>query len=297
MSLLAVLGGAGPSMRRQWGFSLAEALVGLVLLGIVSTALYRVLAGSQRQHRAHEQHVALTESARVALAILPVEFRELSAGDGDILAMDSTSITFNSMQGLYVQCDAPDTAARRVLLDAATVFGFRSIDAPDDSVLVFAEGDPATRLDDAWFSAGVAGSAAGFECPGARASIGLMLAGVTAARMAGTGAGAPVRTFRPAQVLVYQDAGREWWLGRRLFQPSSGSWSIVQPVLGPLSAGGLVLTYVDAQGAATDNANAVTGIGVRVVSRSSEPVYRTTGATYLMLGAATHVALRNNPRY
>lgn len=296
MSPTAVLGGAGPSMRRRCGFSLAEALVGLVLLGIVSTALYRVLAGSQRQHRAYAQSVALTESTRAALAILPVAFRELSAGEGDILAMDSSSITFNSMQGLYVQCSAPDTAARRVFLDAATAFGSRTIEAPDDSVLVYAEGDPATRLDDAWFSAGVAASGRGFECPAARASIGLTLTGVTAPRLAGTGAGAPVRTFRPAQVLVYQDASREWWLGQRVFQPS-GSWSVVQPVLGPLSAGGLVLTYVDAQGAVTDSANAVTGIGVRVVSRSSEPVYRTTGATYLMLGAATHVALRNNPRY
>ena len=297
MSLLSVLCGAGPALRRRPGFSLAEALVGLVLLGIVSTALVRVLAGGQRQHRAHAQRVALTESTRAALAILPVEFRELSAGEGDILVMDSTSITFKSMQALYVLCADPDTAARGILLDGATAYGSRSIDVPDDSVLVFAEGDPATRLDDTWLSAGASSAVSGSGCSGGGPSMSLTLTGVTATRLAGVQAGAPVRTFRPVQVLTYQDANRDWWLGQRRFQPSSGSWSTVQPVLGPLSSSGLALTYLDATGNPADRSVAVARIGVRVRSRSPERVFGAGGTLYLVQDATTQVAVRNNPLY
>jgi type II secretory pathway pseudopilin PulG len=290
----------GPPWRRAGGplgFSLAEALVALVLGGIVSTVLVRTLLSGQRVHRAHLQGVAVSESNRAALAILSAELRELSAGDGDILAMDSTSITFKAMQAFYVQCVAPDTATRAIVLDGATRYGLRPIEAPDDSVLLFAEGDPTTRLDDGWLSAGATTATPGTECPGGRPSVSVMLSGVTALQLAGVYTGAPVRTFRPAQVLVYQDAGRDWWLGQRLFQPSSGSWSVVQPVLGPLSSAGLTLTYVNAAGNPTDSVAAVARIGVRVQSRSPEPVSRATGTTYLLQDVVTQVAVRNNPRY
>lgn len=284
-------------LRPRRGFSLVEALVALVLFGVVATMLYRTLVGGQRQHRAHVQSVAVSESNRAAMAILAGELRELSAGEGDILAMGSTSITFKSMRAFSIQCVPPDTAARRLVLDGSLISGLRPIDSPDDSVLVFAEGDPATRLDDGWFSAGATSATPGTECPGGRPSIGVTLSGVTAPQLADVQAGAPVRTFRPAQVIVYQGAGRDWWLGQRLFQPSTGSWSIVQPVLGPLSSPGLTLTYLNGAGAPADSAGGVARIGLRVRSRSPERVHRGGGATYLLQDVATQVAVRNNPRY
>jgi len=274
-----------------------EALVALVLFAIVATILYRTLVGGQRLLRAHVQDVAMNESTRAALSILPAEFRELSAGDGDILVMGPTSITFKSMQALYVLCAAPDTAVARVLLDSATVFRSRSVDVPDDSVLMFAERDPATHLDDAWLSASASSATAGTECPGGQPSLSLTLSGIPASQLADVQVGAPVRTFRVVQVLAYQDASGDWWLGRRQFQPSTGSWSIVQPVLGPLSGTGLALTYLDAAGTPTDSAGSVARIGVRVESRSPERVYRPAGGVYLVHDATTRVALRNNPRY
>jgi prepilin-type N-terminal cleavage/methylation domain-containing protein len=285
------------SVGSRLGFTLVEAIVALVVCGIVSTVLYRTLVGGQRLHRSHLQSVAVSESNRAALAILAAELRELSAGEGDILAMDSVSITFKSMQAFHVQCAAPDTAAARILLDGAAASGLRPIGAPEDSVLLFAENDPATRLDDGWLSASAASVTAGTLCPGGRSGLAVMLSGVSAARLAGVQAGAPVRGFRPTQVLTYQDAGRDWWLGQRQFQPSSGSWTVVQPVLGPLSADGLTLTYLDAAGSPTDSAAAVARVGLRVRSRSPERVYRSTGATYLLDDVMTHVAVRNNPRY
>lgn len=279
------------------GFSLPETLVAVVLLGIVATILYRMLVGTQRIHRAQVQEAAMSESTRAALAILSAEFRELSAGDGDILVMDSTAITFKSVHALHVLCTAPDTAARTVFLDGMTVYGSSSLPVPDDSILVFAEGDPFTRVDDTWLSAATSGTAVGEGCPGGRPSIAVILGGVTASQLMGVGQGAPVRTFRPAQVLAYQDGNGDWWLGQRQFQAVSGSWSIVQPVLGPLSPAGLTLGYVDAAGIPTGVPHRVSRIAIRVEARSPERVHRPTGATYLARDATTDVALRNNPRY
>lgn len=279
------------------GFSLGEALVAVLLFGLVATLLYRTLVGGQRIHRAHLQEAAMGESTRAALAILAAEFRELSARDGDILAMDSSSITYNAMRALYLLCAAPDTAAAAVLLDGVPVYGATPLAAPGDSILVFAEGDPFTRLDDTWLSAGTVSAAAGADCPGGRASLAVHVAGVAASRLAGVLEGAPVRTFRPVALLTYQDASRDWWMGQRQFQAASGTWSVVQPVLGPLSPGGLVLTYVDSAGGRAGFAGDVSRVGIRVEARSPERVHRTTGAAYLARSLATQVALRNNRRY
>jgi len=278
------------------GFSLAEALVAVVLCGIVTVVLTRVLVAGQRIHRAHVEDVAMSESGRAALAILPAALRELSAGDGDILAMDSGAITFKAMGALHVLCARPDIAARAVLLDGTALYGSAAIEAPADSVFLFADGDPATRLDDAWLSAAAAGAVGGTACPGGAPSITVTLSGATDAQLAGVHEGAPLRTFRPTQFLAYRDAGGDWWLGQRLFDASSGGWSTVQPVLGPLAPGGLRLTYLDAAGNLTDSAAAVSRIVLRLASRSPHRVHRPDGAAYLVRDAAAVIALRNNPR-
>jgi prepilin-type N-terminal cleavage/methylation domain-containing protein len=284
-------------MRTQRGFTLIEILIALVLMGIVSTALYQLLVSNQRLYRAQVESVAINESARAAVAIVPSEIRELSAGEGDIVAMDATSLTYNSMQALYVQCAAPNTGALEIILDRNTFFGLRAITAADDYVLIFAEGDSTTRADDGWLTADVTSAAAGTACPGSMPSITVVVSGVTAGDLADVMAGAPVRTFRPAQILLYADAAGDWWMGGRLYQKAGGSWGATQPMLGPLSGTGLALTYADAGGAATTNVAAVARVGVTVQSQSSQQVYRTTGTTYLLQDLVTQVAVRNNPLY
>jgi prepilin-type N-terminal cleavage/methylation domain-containing protein len=284
-------------MRTQRGFTLVEVLIALVLMGIVSTALYQLLVSNQRLYRAQVESVAINESARAAVAIMPSEIRELSAGEGDIAAMSATSLTYNSMQGLYIQCTAPNTGALEIVLDRSTSFGLRAISAADDYVLIFAEGDSTTRADDGWLTANVTSTAVGTACPGSRPSITVVVSGVSAGDLADVQAGAPVRTFRVSQVWVYQDGAGDWWMGGRQFDKAGGGWGATQPILGPLSAAGLTMTYADAAGATTTDPAAVARIGVAVQSQSSEQVYRTTGFTYLLQDLVTQVAVRNNPLY
>lgn len=292
-ALRRVSGGRGPVR----GISLVEVLVAVMVSGILGTLLMRALVGGQRIHRAHLQEISMNESARAALAILPAELRELSAGGGDVLAMDSSAIVFNAMRGLYLLCADPDTVTRTVLLDGRPLRMSEPIGVPDDSLLLFTDRDPGSRQDDAWIRAGASGAESGSDCPGSAPSLAVSLTGVTGAQLAGARAGAPLRAFRPAQVLAYRDAGGDWWLGERVYQASSGSWSTVQPVLGPIAAGGLVLTYHDVTGHATARADAVARIGVRVVARSPDRAQGAAGGPYLVREAATEVGLRNNPRY
>ena len=286
-------------MRYARGFTLIEILIALVLMGIVSTALYQLLVANQRLYRAQVESVSTNESARAAIAIVPGEIRELSAGNGDVIAMNSTSFTYKSMQAVYVQCAAPNTGSLEIILDRNTFFGLRAMSVTDDSVLIFAEGDTTTRGDDGWLSASVSSMTTGTACPGSRPSITVGLAGVTAAQLGTTQAGAPVRTFRPMQILLYQDAAGDWWLGGRLYQKSGGTWGATQPVLGPLSPTGLALTYADSLGTATTNPLRVARVGITVQSQSSDRVYRSgsTGSVYLLQDLVTQVAVRNNPTY
>ena len=74
------------------GFTLIELMVALVLLGVISTAVYKVMVSDQRIYQAQTQRIDLQQNIRAAATILPAEFRVLDASDGDIYAMSSDSI-------------------------------------------------------------------------------------------------------------------------------------------------------------------------------------------------------------
>ena len=286
-------------MRTTRGFTLIEILVALVLLGIVGTSLYQLLVANQRLYRSQVQRVAVNESARGAISVLPTEIRELDARDGDVIAMTASSLTYKSMQTMYFQCMPPNTGSLEIVLDRAVSYGLTAISAADDSILIFAEGDTTTRSDDGWLNASVGSTTVGTACPGTQPSITVGLAGVTAGQLGGVLAGAPVRTFRAAQILVYSDAAGDWWLGGRMYQKAAGTWGATQPIVGPLSSTGLALTFADSAGNTTATLADVARIGITVQSQSAERVYQGGGAgtTYLLQDLVTQVALRNNPTY
>src|SRR5437879_11747512 len=106
------------SLLTRRGFTLIELMIALVLLGLVSAAVYKVLVNNQRVYLAQTQTIDLQQNIRAAAAILPAEFRELDAADGDITAMGPDSPRMRATQQLPVPCaTAPLRAGGRQLTD------------------------------------------------------------------------------------------------------------------------------------------------------------------------------------
>src|SRR5437879_11783749 len=84
------------------GFTMIELLIALVILGIVSAALYKVLVTNQRTYLAPTQRIDLQQNIRAAVTILPAELREINgvgaagANDGDLAGMLSSRHTLRT---------------------------------------------------------------------------------------------------------------------------------------------------------------------------------------------------------
>lgn len=293
------------------GFTMIELLIALVLLGLVSAALYRVLVNNQRLYMAQTQRIDLSQNIRAATNILPAEFRELDAFDGDILAMSATSIQIRAMRWLSFVCVTPGLPGVFTMTIRGGVpgqpmyFGSRSPNGTD-GLLIYLDGDPTTRTDDYWVPATITamGGAGAATCPAAGAvpaaaqpatSVtfnGTFIAGTNVANAIPMGA--PVRGYETVTYQLYQPAGDTlWYIG---FQPQGGT---MQPLIGPILANGLSFSYFNATGAATATRTQVARIDITVRARTTGAVRRggQAAAAVIVDSISTSVALRNNRRF
>ena len=293
------------------GFTLIELLIALVLLGLVSTALYRVLANNQRLYFAQTQRIDLSQNIRAATSILPAEFRELDAFDGDILAMSADSIQIRAMRWLAFVCKKPvlpgvnpniQMTVRGGVVGQPMYYGARDINATD-GMFVYNDGDQTTRTDDYWVPATITAKAAS-TCDAVGA--------VTAAQQPATlitfsgtfingtnvaeaiPLGAPVRGYETVTYKLYKPVGDTlWYIG---FRPQGQT---IQPLVGPILANGLTFTYYDVNGNVTATRTNVARIDITVRARTTSAVRRggTAKTAIIVDSVSTSVALRNNRRF
>jgi prepilin-type N-terminal cleavage/methylation domain-containing protein len=292
------------------GYTLVELMIALVLLGIVSGAIYQVLVNNQRVYQAQTQQIDLQENLRAATTVLPAEFRELDAADGDIQLMTATAIQIRAMRKVGFLCLAPALA---VGLGTFTMNVWQSpqygrnlpIDN-GDSVLVFFEGNATTRDDDQWLPVKINGRS-NFQCPDAQpagGTPGYQLATAPPGWLnnpllsvnGSISKGSPVRAFEIVKYQLYQSSDGNWYVG---YQNMSKGAS-VQPLIGPLTgSAGLELDYFDVNGAVTTDSSKVAVIEIHVRAQTAQPV-RSGGALGTIANKVdsitTRVALRNNPR-
>jgi prepilin-type N-terminal cleavage/methylation domain-containing protein len=294
--------------RGRRGFTMIEVLVALVLLGIVSAALYRVLANNQRLYMAQTQRIDLSQNIRAASTILPAEFRELDASEGDITAMSATSISIRAMRWLGFACNQPllggainnvSVIVRGGAPGQPMFFGSRGIDNGKDRILIYYDGDKNSRLDDFWQAATITAAPNGQNCDDGTNGQRLLLdltPMVLGPNLPGAiPLGAPIRGWEPVTYQLYQAAGdTSWYVG---FQPAG---QVMQPLIGPVLAGnGLQFQYYDANGAVTAIRSQVARIDVTVRARTTGAV-RAGGqaaAATIVDSVVTSVALRNNRRF
>lgn len=293
-------------VRSRRGFTLVELLIAIVLLGIVSAAIYRVLVNNQRLYMAQTQRIDLSQNIRAAGSILPAEFRQLDAADGDIAAMSATSISIRAMRWLGFACTPPvlggalngvSMIVRGGAPGQPLFFGSRGINNTD-SLLIYYDGDPTTRADDFWATGSINATPNGQNCAdgqnGQRLIMTVNLLGLGANVAGGIPVGAPVWGFEPVTYQLYQPVGdTSWYVG---FQPAGGT---MQPLIGPVLANGLTFSYFNANGNVTAVRAQVARIDITVRARTAVAI-RKGGEAPLQAAVdslVTSVALRNNRRF
>jgi prepilin-type N-terminal cleavage/methylation domain-containing protein len=281
------------------GFTLVELLIGLVLIGILSAGIYQVLVSNQRVYMAQTQRIEMQQNVRAAAAILPAEFRELDATDGDILAMSATGIRIRAMRQLALLCSAPvlGVGAPVLTVRQSPFYGTRTFDITRDSILVYYEGDEGTRSDDGWVIGRIT-SIADATCPEVPAAAAWALTtslSFGAGQISQTGriqTGSPVRGFEPVTYGLYQSSDGRWYVGQR-----QGS-AAMQPLVGPLLSNGLSLAYYDSTGAVTAVPARVALIQVTLRAETTNPIRQADGSLARAVDSVTTwVSLRNNRRF
>ena len=285
------------------GFSLIELLIALALGGLVSMAVLQSVISTQRASQAGMQKMDLHQNLRAGAAYLGSVLREVDAGDDDITVATATQLRFRSMRWTGVLCADPATVSGNSIMftiRADMVYGMRAPNATEDSLMVFADGDPFTRTDDTWL-AGAVTAVGTSTCTDASAAT-TVTAKITAASGGRNAArdlvtsGAPLRGFQTEEISLLQSNSR-WWMGQRTAN-RSGTWSTAQPLVGPLAASGLALTYYDSTGAVTADSSLIASIQIILRGESMALVRQgIRTAQYARDSLITRVALRNNPRY
>jgi prepilin-type N-terminal cleavage/methylation domain-containing protein len=281
------------------GFTLVELIIGMVLAAIVGVAIYQALVNSQRVYQMQTERAAMNSNTRTAIALLPMELREMSATDdveSDVVRAEPGYVEYKAMRGLFFVCSTPSATSVTVWSADSLAFGLRTtVTAGQDGIVVFSEGSPGSRGDNDWIHAEVTAVATGTACPGGQPSMTLTISSVDpSGGMSGVRVGAPLRTYEQLKVGTYS-AGGSTWLGAQVHDGSA--YGGIQPVLGPLKDGdGLVLTYFDSTGATTTDEADVVRIGLRIVGQTSRPVYNAGDLRAVVDTLITSVALRNNRR-
>ena len=268
------------------GFTLVEALFGLVLTGLVVALVYDVLTAQQRGTERLIQGAALAATLRSAAGLLGAELGDAApaAVEGDLLGVAAESVTYRAMRGTGLACGVSGTAVDVV---ADWYSSYRQPQAGRDSLLLLVGADPARGRNLDWLSAPISG-------------VGSSLCGsVGALRLSTTidtglvdprsiALPAPVRVFEVMQLKLYQSQGLHW-LGAR----SVSAGEVIQPALGPFTAAGLRLDFLDTLGAATLSPTSVRSGRVFLRAISSGAVHSPVGVAHLLDSTVLALPLRN----
>jgi prepilin-type N-terminal cleavage/methylation domain-containing protein len=307
------------------GFTLAELLVTLVLLGILMGAIIGVLARQQQFYSSATDLMDTRGRVRQALAVLPSDLRALSPSDtlsggankGDIYLWNDHVLEFRSVTGSSVVCwlpaVAPVTTLRLPPVGLPNVLtSWQRTPVVGDSLLLFdnMSGQATASRWRAYAVTAVGAAAGAGGCPtgagqfltaaqGALPSYGVT---VTPALTATIAVGAPVRVFRRVHYELYQETDGRWYLG--FFDclstyPGASQCGALEPVSGPYQAysatpgqSGLQFTYYDSTGAVLNPSTAKAS----TVARIEFTVRAQTQAAISLSGGGRAVA-RDTTRY
>lgn len=290
-----------PMMRR--GFTLMELLIGLVMMGILGTALIKTMTSVQRATQAQAARTEAQESMRSAAFYISGVLRELDANEGDLITAGTNSIIYRAPRWSSVSCTGVTTSGAnlQVTVRKSLLWGPTVPSPANDSLFVFDEITPDTRADDKWLGGKLTDTLTQ-NCPDGTAGLRLSLvidvaSGGNAAATAGFTLGSPLRGFQREKLELYTDGSGQNWLGQSAAD-NTGTWSAITPLAGTLTTSGLSFTYYDTLNVVTASTDKVASVGMVVRSQSITRARRSTNVTGNFRDSViTRVGLRNNKRF
>ena len=250
--------------RRPLGFTLSEVLIVLMIMGIVGTAVFKVLLKQQQAYRDTSRQVDMQREIRLTGSFLPGELRSTSSAGGDIINMAEDRVEFLANTGSSVICNKVGTTIYLPPLNGSGIIKTNWYTQPvvGDSVFLFDDGLDAGTIDDSWKRSriGAVASNAGW-CTGAPFTDASLDAGklrygitLTTTIPDSVKVGNVVRFARPVRYQLYSVSSGKWYVG--LQENINGTWTTLEPVGGPFapfaagdaSPSGLQFRYFDSLG-------------------------------------------------
>ena len=267
--------------RERRGMTLIEIMISLVLLGIVSGVIMRVVMRQQRFYQGVNQILTQRGQLRQATGVVPSDLRSLSSVGGDILIASDSSMEFMLNVGTGAVCEVVP-GGTKVVMPPEDLASTQSITSwygnpwPDPknkpksaySVYIYNPGSVVGNDDDIWQKFTLTDVQSSITaCAGPpkfttiadagkkRPVLELSSTGPNDPVTGGPvsqyiGVGAPVRIMKQVRYKLYLAADGKWYLGYSDWDVTTSKYDELTPVSGPYEA------YATGTGSAT-------GIGFR----------------------------------
>lgn len=278
---------------RRAGFTLVEMLIVVLLGSIIMGSIYQMVVLQEQTTRSTYAKISTSENTQTALAILTSDLKEISARDGDIVALDSISITYRAMRNAGVVC------TKSAGNDYVVVWELGSSFQPEDSVLVFADGTNASSAnDDSWLPLKIASTTSPVACgTNPMAVTNTRRLNFNAAPLANVQVGSLIRSFKGNT--RYRIADNSTW--GELRRTESNIEQVLIDQMATISEGGMRLRYYDSAGVQIPWANLtarkadVMRIQIKATGKGAETP-KSTGTNRFLDSLVTQVYLRGNRR-
>ena len=251
--------------RTRAGFSLVETLITIMILGIIGTALTRVMIKQQQSYKDTSNQANMQREIRLTSSMLPAELRSMSSSGADIIEMGEDKVTFLANIGSGIICDkVGNTHVILTPLSSAniTTTNWYSQPVNGDSIFMYNDSLSTGADDDVWVRRDVVSAAPSSNCPGLPYTDPVLDAGKTRWKFGVGGLGVPdsvrlgavVRFARPVRYSIYQAASGKWYIGYQEYV--GGTWTQTEAVGGPYkrfiagdaNPSGLQFRYYDSLG-------------------------------------------------
>jgi prepilin-type N-terminal cleavage/methylation domain-containing protein len=297
-----------PEARRgldRAGFTLIEIVIALVISGLVVTSIFQIMQGNSRFVRMQSAREEVQQNARAALELIASDLRAVPPGA--LITLEPTRVRFRQPRAWGILCNKlkPGTATAWVLFPAGVVPADSFFNRPAWGLGVEQTTDPLVRTGAFRFVAGTTRQTSGDACgsiqsvaSAQRVRLGFNHPGNPFVGVDSILPGTPVLLFEEVQYDVATPGGTVPGQWIRRMTGYSGSSPNMQPMAGPVPAGGgLRFTYLQADGTTPAVLpSQVRQIGIEVVTRSSA-VFNQGGVVQPQQvdSARTDVYLRNIP--